>query len=282
MIEVDIKENTFQNKYTATYELSILVGMDSFVYMITNARQELLALKSVNVLSQSIYSFTLALDKIIEEHPLLRDNYSYIRLGFSHGIFSLVPNRLFIERENKLLVDSLLTNGAKNDEVLVNTIPSLSIQNVHTIPAELMEWISKNFNAARTFHLSTALITGFRATSKAKNDFNLLVYFEKNKLSCILFEGNTFLLANSNTFISSKDALYYILFIYEHYELSPASVSLFLAGEIHATSELYQLLYKYIKHLKFVDAPGFVFPGEKSRQMEMHPFFGVFSIYKCG
>jgi hypothetical protein len=73
-----------------------------------------------------------------------------------------------------------------------------------------------------------------------QNDFELLA-FKKNQLQVI----------NRFDFTTAEDFIYYILFVAEQMDLDTESFELILLGDLEKESELFDIVYKYIRHVQF-------------------------------
>ena len=56
---------------------------------------------------------------------------------------------------------------------------------------------------------------------------------------------------NSFNYKTAEDLIYYLLFTYEQLQLNPDQTPLIISGEIEEDSEVYKLLFKYIRNISF-------------------------------
>ena len=83
-----------------------------------------------------------------------------------------------------------------------------------------------------------------------------------------------------NTFYFSKpsDLLYFVLLTYKQFELNPLEIPLTLSGNVLEDSEIYKLLVRYIRTLRFAELPeGFKLP-EHSKNLQPHFWFDLSTI----
>ena len=58
---------------------------------------------------------------------------------------------------------------------------------------------------------------------------------------------------NSYEYQTKEDFLYYILFVMEQLQLNPQEQLVELTGKTDPTSELYQIVYQYVRNVKVAD-----------------------------
>ncbi|MFK8104021.1 MAG: DUF3822 family protein, partial [Saprospiraceae bacterium] len=101
-ISFEIFEDQFLVNSTQSYNLSILVGMDRFSYLISNNQQQVLGLRSYLYPepSQNVAALKTALHNVFLEDKLLQLSYQKTTIACWYPKNTYVPNRLF-QAENK-------------------------------------------------------------------------------------------------------------------------------------------------------------------------------------
>ncbi len=281
MIQFEIVEDTFNKKNTSVYELSILLGMDSFVYMITDAQQR------IHLLAQ--YPYTDAqpynpqkpqleeLERFFSKNQLLSSRYRNVRLGLQSSVFTLIPNRLFSDKDKKTIL-SHLSSSDHFYEARVDSIGSLNAKNVYKIFAPTANFLKQHFSAARIFNVNTTMLLAvLKIAQRSKEGYQLFYHADSRYLRAYLFEGKELIAATQNEYTSPNDFLYYALLVFEQFHLDTNSQEVFLCGLLHEDSPNYQLLYRYIKNLNYLQAPAFIQKGPKLNALPEYQFFDLFS-----
>ena len=57
------------------------------------------------------------------------------------------------------------------------------------------------------------------------------------------------MMSNTYNFQAPEDVLYYVLFGFEQFDLNPEQIPLALAGSVSEQSELFDLLFKYVRNV---------------------------------
>ncbi|HMQ46042.1 MAG TPA: DUF3822 family protein [Saprospiraceae bacterium] len=281
MITKEIIEDNFSQRNTLSYELSILIGVDSFDYVITDVGHQILALTSTAFDPAKATLLDQIKQELEQQHPLLKNRYKNVKVACANEKMTLIPSRLYNDAERITYLSQTITLKAE-DEIRVNDLPVLQAKNVFAIPIAVTELVQQHFSGARIFHLCSALLTGFRQSiTPSERQFRVLVHLKGDLLYITLFDHAHLFYCNSFSYKSAKDFLYYILLVFKQFDLNPEEIPLWVSGRLVPDSEIYRLLYRYIRHLHFVRLPAFYQAGPKLSEEPAHFYFDLLSINLC-
>jgi len=281
MIQFEFIENTFIKKNTSIYELSILLGMDSFVYMVTDSQQKIQTLAQYPYDGSQPYDpahpSVKKLEQQIKNNPILNGRFRNIRLGVHSPVFTLIPNRLYAEKDKRSILKHL-SPQLQNLEIRADNVNLLNSKIIYGLMPVAAEMIKRHFSAARIFNLNTTmLLATSRLAQNKKEGHQLFFHVDSRYLRIFLFEGKNLLAATHHRYQTPKDFIYYALLTFEQFKLSPLTQEVYLCGNIETDSEHYQLLYRYVRDIHFMDAPGFIQKGAKTKALQDHRFFDLYS-----
>ncbi len=281
MIQFDFIEDTFIKKNTSIYELSILLGMDSLVYMITDGQQKIHALSQFPYAQNSPYKpyqpNLKPLERYVEKNALLQSRFRNVRLGIHSPLFSIVPNRLYSEKDKRNILSHL---SSKNNfqEVIVDQLPPFNGKNVYGLLPTISDFIKRHFSSARVFNLNTTLLlAAYKKTQLLAQDHQLFFHADSKYLRTFLFERKNLLVATQHQYQTPQDFIYFALLTFEQFRLSVTDQQVHICGQIHQDSELFKLLFRYIKNIHFLEGPAFIQKGEKSKSLPDYAYFDLFS-----
>ncbi len=246
IIRTDIAENFFSAQQTASGKLSILVGMDSFCYSIYNAGGQLVFLRRLEFPDASTFSLDLA--EIERENPLLFFPYSSICLSFGAPAHVFVPSRLFDPNAARIYLEHGNRVGA-TDRVCTVFVPEIKAHLVFALPQRLDAWLLRNFPGVSPLHVSQVLIQ--QALAGTVTGKQVLAHFWDKRLILFFFDGNRLIFENWFVCKDSRDFLYYLLLIFDRFQLDPENQEVLLSGTILADSNVFRLLARYIRKLRF-------------------------------
>ena len=281
-LKFEISDDKFIRKPSASHELSILIGMDSFAYMVSDTNEQVLTVKDYSYNTKVNHSSDLEsqIQQVINQDTFLKTSHPNIRVGFLDAKSALVPIRLYNETEQKTYLKQL-TDLDSQHSVLVDTLEQFSLKNVYAVYKSLYEFSIKQFPGAKTFHITTSLLHRFSYMASKKEGHNLFIHVRSGEVFTYLFEGSELKFANSFPYQSTRDFIYFILMIFDQFDLEPEKIPVFLSGQLLQDSEVYRLLFRYIKKLEFVNPPAYFQYGQKWGSYPKYFYFDLFSLVFC-
>ncbi len=276
----DIVEDTFIRKNTNIYELSILMGVDSFDYMVTDSRQHVQAVKSYDAGPQQMAQPSI-LQSLIQEHGLLTLPYRAVRAGWASGKSTLVPQRLYNEQKKTAYLEQATELGA-GEAILVDSLPDLALNNVYAVPQAIVSFIRQSFPACRLFHISTALLACIRNLPSPKEGHRVYAHLKDGLVFISVFDGSSLLFLNAFPYQSAKDFIYFLLLSYQQLGLKQERAPAYLSGQLVEDSEIYREAFRYLKNIHFAELPPFFQLGDKLSKEPKHFFFGLSGLSLCG
>lgn len=279
-INQDIIEFGFSKKATHQYDINILVGTTSIYYMVSDAEHQVLALRAYHYDARRDFSLRNGVQEIFFEDELLRATFRTAKVAFSTRHFTLVPNALF---DTNRIVEYLKSVANLNDADIIDfdTIMPIELTNVYNLEEQFTTIIESALPNITNFHSLTTLINGFRVVASALTGQQVFINIRDNQIQILFFEDKNLIFVNSYYFKTSEDVIYYLLMVYEQFELDPQKVPLSIAGFLTMDSEIYRLIYRYIGHISFIGAPAYLRFGNQFAGLLPHFYFDLFSLYLC-
>lgn len=271
MINFDITEYNFSKKDTDQYQLSILYGMDSFAYIISDTKATVLALREY-YWPEGRQTFPLW-----EEDQKLQLPYRKVAVAFGKGLFCMVPQRLFQEAEKATYLghQSILTNSGN---ILSDNLPQHQAELIYEADDLSLKHAERYFPSAEKKNLHTVLLQAIRSHAATQGSYHLAVLISQKQLFLYAYDRTNLMLANSYTYRSAQDFLYYVLLAYEQLGIKTDQAPLYLSGRILEDSDIYRLLTRYIKNLSFLPSSKI----KRGPQLERHPHYFFYDLFALG
>ncbi len=279
-VNQDIIEFGFSKKATAQYDINILVGTTSLYYMVSDAQHQVLALRSYHYDTRRDFSLRNGIQEIFFEDELLHAPFRSAKVAFSSRHFTLVPNDFF---NANCLPNYLNAIAHLNNEEIVDydDIKDMDFKNVYSLEEAFTTIIDGALPNITTFHSLSVLIQGFRVVAGVLSGKQIFMNVRDNQIQILFFEAKSLIFVNSYYFKTSEDVIYYLLMVYEQFELDPQQIPLSIAGFLTMDSEIYRLIYRYIGHISFIGAPAYLRFGNQFAGVLPHFYFDLFSLYLC-
>lgn len=258
------------------------VGMDRLSYLIYDTQFQILGLRSYEWENPNGPGFDLreSLKEVFIADEWLRNAFQDIRIAVSNKDFTLIPDRLYNQQHQtdylKKLVPLLSTSQTQ-----ANHLSNLGLYNVFALDGPIKSLLEIYFPNARLYHLCTALMKGFQEMANLQSGPRIFLNVYNRQVQILAFEDGRLILANVYDFQSSRDFIYYVMLVFDQFNWKPETVPVSLAGHIVEDSQIYHMLYRYIRHLSMVKAPSHWLFGAKFGETPRHFFFDLYSLQLC-
>ena len=244
-------DKSLESEHFKNLELSIQLMLDGFSFSILNSDlNKIVAIVSYDFTDiQHPLQLLEKIKKIYAENSLLKMTFQNINVSHINQVSTLVPTPLF--DDDKL--DSYLGLNHKileNEYLAYDIIEQVDLANIYSPYTEINDYIFENYGEFIYKHFSSVLIETFIDKHK-ENTLKMFVHVQNKQFEVIVIDNKKLLVYNSFLYQNEEDFVYFILFIAEQLKINPEEFALELYGEIEANSELFKLLYKYVRNVSF-------------------------------
>ena len=279
-INQEIVEFAFSPKTTHTYELNLLVGADSIYYMVNDAQLNVLALKSFHFDHRREKSATAHLKAVFIEDEILKLPYRTTKVAFTSPHFTLVPTKFYDER-GRLAYFENITTLEDREHFDFDNIKNIETHNIYLVENSLVDALQTTFPQAHYHHYMTPLILGYQKMAANRPGHQVFANVRDGQVQVLFFDGKDLIFANSFPFKTSQDFAYFILNVYEQFKLSPETTPLSISGSLTEDSDLFKVIYRYIRYIAFSHTPAYFRFGQQFTGIPQHFYFDLFSIKLC-
>ncbi|HKB44142.1 MAG TPA: DUF3822 family protein [Chitinophagaceae bacterium] len=227
--------------------LAIRIGEHHFSFAITNA--------TASQLYQLVYYSsdeinTGLLNEIFSAHAELNNSFFQVLICYDYANSIIVPS-IHYNFNNAGLLLSTIHGNAVNNRIVSESVAGWQIHNVYAIPEEVHEWINRKFPSGKTGHNYSL---GIRNIKDADVPGYISLDILTNELCVVASKENKLLLAQSFSYSTPADVVFYLLKVCQQFNLSQQDVKLFISGLIEKDSALYKELHQYFLHVAFREA----------------------------
>ncbi|MDZ7743516.1 MAG: DUF3822 family protein [Bacteroidota bacterium] len=236
------------------YDLSIRVSLDGFSFVVYDTEKNRhLALKSYLLQEVKDYDeLCQELQSLFNKDELLQRYYPNIKILFEGHKNTLIPYPLFDINElgNYLRFNHALS---RNDEIMYDELVNLEAYNVFALPRPLKAFFTNKFTRYSIHNYLSSLIEVLLINHKNQNLGNTAFVNVRNSyFDIVTIEGNKLKHTSSFQYRTREDFAYYLLYVLHQSGLNPEDVRLIFLGEIDKNSNLYEIAYRYIRHIDFI------------------------------
>lgn|GEM_PF-5811289 len=277
----DITDSSFKKANSSTYNLSILVGLDRFIYSITDRNHKLLVLKSYQFNGVTNYiEKKKCIQETMEEEEQLILNYSKVVVALFDYNSVWVPSEFYEEQQLPGYFKTLLY-GSDLDQLQADVIPTLDTHHLYEVNKEIKQVMQSYYPQATFLHLNTAFLNYLCQLESTKKGNTIYINTIAYTMSVFVFKDGELLMVNNYQFKSTKDYLYFIMLIYNQLELKKSTTTIHLSGEVAKSSQVHNLLGRYYSSIEFMDRPSHMTWPNQHLNTPDHYFIDLFSLTLC-
>ena len=245
------KANNTHNKLNYL-DLSIQINLNGLSFCILNTDSNTITyLRHFNE-DKKLNPFEILdlLKDLFNKEKELQQDFKNVHVIYVNELATLVPKDLFNE---DLLADYLKFNSKilKSDFIAYDTLEINESVNVYVPYVNINNYIYDTFGSFTYNHFSSILIEKILQIEKHASDSKLYIHVSKDHFEIVVTNKGKLILYNTFCYSSKEDFIYYILFATEQLNLNPEKVQLIFLGDIDKASDLYEITYKYIRHISF-------------------------------
>lgn len=245
------KANNTHNKLNYL-DLSIQINLNGLSFCILNTDSNTITyLRHFNE-DKKLNPFEILdlLKDLFNKEKELQQDFKNVHVIYVNELATLVPKDLFNE---DLLADYLKFNSKilKSDFIAYDTLEINESVNVYVPYVNINNYIYDTFGSFTYNHFSSILIEKILQIEKQASDSKLYIHVSKDHFEIVVTNKGKLILYNTFSYSSKEDFIYYILFATEQLHLNPEKIQLIFLGDIDKASDLYEITYKYIRHISF-------------------------------
>ena len=230
--------------------LTIRVSKNSLSFSVVDRATEQQVIYEPYTIKSGV-SLAANLRQALKESDLLQRGY-YKVCVFIDTPLLIVPVEEFLE-ENLTTYYQHAFTGHDNDAILFRVQPSLNVVTIFSINKDLKLVIEDNFSNVRFTPILQPVWNYLHQRSFTGIYKKLYAYFHDKKLDIFSFEKNRFKFFNSFEASHSKDALYFMLYVWQQLGMNQQQDELHLAGNIPDKDWLVYNTKLYIKKVLYVN-----------------------------
>ncbi|MFD0993645.1 DUF3822 family protein [Tenacibaculum geojense] len=237
-----------------TKQLSIQFSLDGFSFCIQDvATKEIVSFTEYGF-ETPVSTPELLQDEIatiFEQDKELQQDFKKVKALHQNDLYTLVPNDYFDKKHLKTYLDFNIKT-LTNDHITFDRIPTYEVRNVYVPFVNINNYLFQNFGEFEYYHHASVLIPNLLKYSENNTKTNFFVNVSNFSLDIVVIDSKKLLLANTFNYQTKEDFIYYILFVAEQLQLDPNEFQLTFIGAIEKESELYNIVYNYVRNVDFI------------------------------
>jgi len=259
-----VKKKTINKniEVTSKRKLSIQFSLDGFSFCTTNTHNEVIEFSSYSF-SKTKNSPELILEKlqdIFKKEKSLQYDFETVTVIHQNNLNTLVPNEYF----KKDALKSYLKYSIKTiatDLITFDELDFMNSKNVYVPYVNINNFLFQNFGEFEYKHYSSVLLE--KLFSIATNDICCYIHVSKSTFDIVIIKNSNLQFFNVFEYKTKEDFMYYVLFTLEQLDLSTEETLVSILGDMEEDSDLFRLMYTYIRNIDFLSSKNPVFNNQK-------------------
>ncbi len=248
---IEKTSDTTVNKIAKVFnKLSIQVSLNglSFCILDTVGNTILDSERIVFEKERTVYGLHKGLAALFKKHDLTKKKFSEVTVVHRNNLFSLVPKSLFDvdELANYLKFN---TKMLVNDHIAYDELEHNDMVNVYVPFVNINNYIYELFGEFTFKHNGTVMIESLLNGKNAAKEPICYIYVTDQQMDITVISQKKIVLFNSFGYATIEDFIYYLLFTLEQLQIDTETVILKMFGEIEEGDDIYNICYKYVKHI---------------------------------
>ncbi|MCF6170894.1 MAG: DUF3822 family protein [Bacteroidales bacterium] len=276
-------DKSFHERNTRNYVMSAQLSIHGFTLCVYNPATNKIAglfTHSFDTLEKA-EEITGRLAVLLDEVSWLAFPFSKVCMFYGSNLNTLIPRALFDEKNAALYLEFNQGPLTKN-RIVFDSLKHTDAVNVYCLPETLVEKIKTLWPNVLLKHASTGLIEHLAVLVKNKADSNtLFAHVGKNSFDLVFFRENKLVFYNRFRFMAKEDFIYFLLSAIEQLDLNPETVKLVLLGNIAKGDVVYEIIYRYIRHISFVGRNDNFSYSYVLDEVKAHEHFVLFNGLQC-
>ncbi len=283
-------DDSFSVQETRNYGLYMQVNESSLTYAILDLkRNKFLALQQMKKSELQPrpspappVTFNDFLKSMMNASPWLKNPYKQVKIAYEGNKATLIPLPLFdsTETENYLKLNFQMT---PEETILTDHLIPFDNYQVFSIPLSTLNSIKAFFPSSRINHLSSVLMESIWINYKNRVMANrVFICIREKYFDLMIYDSRQMIYFNSFPAIAAEDIAYYLIFVLEQLSLNPESSHTVLLGAVEKNSRLFELLFRYMRHVEFGRRSEAFKYAYVFNQISPHAFFPLLNYPSCG
>ena len=276
-----LRDETLAPENLAAYNLYLTAGAAGLRLGIADVRRNKFVVLE-EYAPQAATSLSGQLQALAAHHDLLGlPGWNRVRLAIQNRYFTLLPAPLFRPGDEAAYLRLHHTVDAQHEAVVAYPHPGQELVSLFAAEKSLHNWFRHHYPAGTLLHQTSALLEGLMHQSDAAAPRRLYVSISHLEVTIAVIRDKRPEFCNVFAFSSPEDLIYYTILVMQEFQLNPDQDPVMVWGDLMHDSELFTILRKYIRHVKFGNRPFDLGYSYRLNELFEYRFFELYSLHLC-
>nr|WP_262908732.1 DUF3822 family protein [Hymenobacter translucens] len=265
----------------ATYNLYLTTGPAGIRVGLADIKRNKFVLLEDYVLT-SDQPLAAQLAALRSQHDLLGlSGWNRVLLAVQNRAFTLLPAPLFRAGDEARYLSLHYAPNPEQEKVLHHSHRSQDIVSVFAADRELVRWFQRAYPTGRVLHQTSALLEGAVHQSEQAVPRHLYLSIGQQEMTLVAVHHKRPEFCNVFSFSTPEDLIYYTILAMQELQLNPDQDALVVWGDLTHDSELFTILRKYIRNVRFGMRPFDLTYSYRLNEVFEYRYFELYSLHLC-
>lgn len=276
-----LRDETLDPDHLAAYNLYLTAGAAGVRVGVADVRRnKFVVLEDYAPLPAT--SLGGQLQALAAHHDLVgQPGWNRVRLAVQNRHFTHLPAPLFRPGDEATYLRLHHAIDGQHEVVTSYAHPAQELVSVFAAEKALADWFRAHYPTGKLVHHTSALLEGLVHQSEAAAPRRLYLSIGHHELSVVVLRGKRPEFCNVFAFSSPEDLIYYTILVMQELQLDPDQDPVVVWGDLMHDSELFTILRKYLRHVRFGNRPFDLSYSYRLNELFEYRFFELYSLHLC-
>ncbi|MBT9393758.1 DUF3822 family protein [Hymenobacter sp. NST-14] len=277
-----LRDETLDPEQLAAYNLYLTAGPEGLRLGVADVRRNKFLALEEYALPEAGASVAQQVQALAAEHDLLgRAGWNRVRLAVHNRAFTLLPAPLFRAGDETAYLRLHHALDMQHESVHAYTHTGLDIVSLFAADKPLTHWFAQTYPTGRLVHRTSALLQGVAQQSEPSGPARVYLSIAPQQLTVLVMQGKQPQFCNVFPYSTPEDLIYYTILVMQELQLNPDQDLVMVWGDLMHDSELFTILRKYIRNLRFGNRPFDLNYSYRLNDLFEYRYFELFALHLC-
>ncbi len=277
-----LRDETLDPQQLAAYNLYLTAGPAGLRLGVADVkRNKFLALEEYAA-PEADTTLAQQLVALAADHDLLGcTGWNRVRLAVHNRAFTLLPAPLYRAGDETAYLALHHALDTRHESVHAYTHGGPDIVSLFAADRSLSAWFGQTYPAGRLVHRTSALLHGVLQQSENNGPARVYLSIGPRQLTILVMRGKQLQLCNVFPYSTPEDLIYYVILVMQELQLNPDQDPVMVWGDLTHDSELFSILRKYIRNLRFGNRPFDLGYSYRLNDLFEYRYFELVALHLC-
>ncbi|SNC60015.1 Protein of unknown function [Hymenobacter gelipurpurascens] len=222
------------------------------------------------------------LQALVTQHDLVgQSGWNRVRLAVQNRHFTLLPAPLFRAGDEQAYLQLHHRVDPQHETVHHYSHASLEVVSLFAAEKVLADWFQNVYPEGKLLHQTSALLEGVIHQSEQSAPRRIYLSIGHQEVTILAVRDKRPEFCNVFPFSTPEDLIYYTILVMQELQLNPDQDSVMVWGDLMHDSELFTILRKYIRNIRFGNRPFDLSYSYRLNDVFEYRFFELFALHLC-